>query len=200
MAPPIITVAVEGWSDAVVAAQLLGSLGLKCGTVHGQRGKQGLNDQLKGFNLAAVHQPWLVLRDLDSDAPCPGELIRKLLPNPSPHMRFRLAVKAIEAWLLADSERIASFLGIASATIPPNPDSLPNPKRALVELATRSTRRAIREDMVPKPGLSSVVGPAYASRIAEFARGHWRPLVAARRSTSLARCVRALQRLGPHRG
>lgn len=200
MTPRIINVAVEGSSDAVVAEQLLESLGLVRGTVYGQSGKQRLDAQLKGFNLAAVHQPWLVLRDLDSDAPCPGELVRKLLPNPSAHMRFRLAVKAIEAWLLADSDRLASFLGIANATIPPNPDALPNPKRTLVELATRSTRRAIREDMVPKPGLSSVVGPAYASRIAEFAREHRRPLVAARRSTSLARCVRALQRLGPHRG
>jgi hypothetical protein len=81
--------------------------------------------------------------------------------------------------------------------VPGPPETLPDPKRVLIELASRSRRREIREDMVPRLGSGRVVGPAYTSRLIEFVtdrRGGWRPGIAARSADSLARCIRRLRR------
>jgi hypothetical protein len=43
--------------------------------------------------------------------------------------------------------------------------------------------------MVPDAATSSRVGPAYTSRVAEFAVDYWRPDVALENSDSLRRCI-----------
>jgi hypothetical protein len=113
-------------------------------------------------------------------------------------MRLRVAVRELEAWLLADTERIAKFLGVAVAEIPADPDSVADPKRLMVQLARSSRRRAIREDMVPNIGSGHQVGPAYTSRMIEFIQSvesGWRPNVAAGNSDSLRRCISAISNL-----
>jgi hypothetical protein len=86
-------------------------------------------------------------------------------------------------------------LSVAGHHIPAAPENLPNPKQMMVNLARKSRKRAIREDMVPVPGTTARVGPGYTFRIMEFATTLWRPEVAARVSNSLARCISALQRV-----
>jgi hypothetical protein len=194
--PLVVTVAIEGPGDVPLVERLLETVGLDVGNVYVLGGKATLDRRLAGFNHAARHAQWLVLRDLDSDAACAPELKAELLPTPGAHMCFRIAVRAAEAWLLADRERIAPFLGIPRERVSAAPESLDDPKQAVVNLARRSRFRAIRADMVPATGTSARVGPGYTSRIVEFARDHWRPKVAARHSPSLAACVRSLERLG----
>jgi len=70
-----------------------------------------------------------------------------------------------------------------------------NPKRELVNLARGSRLKAIREDMVPRPGSGRSEGPAYVSRLIEFASDSWRPSEARSRSESLQRCCQALEQL-----
>jgi len=114
-------------------------------------------------------------------------------------MYFRVAVRAVESWLLADAERLATFLGVPATSIPPDPDAESDPKRTLIGLAQRSRRSAIREDIVPRRGSGSRVGPGYAGRLIEFvltAEDRWRPSAAVQRSDSLRRCVEALRALG----
>lgn len=188
----VVTLAVEGDSDRAAAVRILETLGFEAGPVHGLRGKPWLMQHLPGYNNAARFAPWLVLVDLNGDAHCAPEFTTRVLSSPAPHMHLRVAVRAVEAWLLADVERLARFLGVSESRCPPDPDALDNPKRTLVDLA-RHARRAIREDMVPAPGTSIAVGPGYTGRIIEFAAAHWRPVVAARHSDSLARCLRALR-------
>jgi hypothetical protein len=113
-------------------------------------------------------------------------------------MRLRLAVRAVEAWLLADRERIAQFLGTRPNSVPANPDELENPKRELITLALGSRKRAIREELVPREGSGRSVGPLYTARMMEFVQdttAGWRPDIAARVSDSLARCIGSLRRL-----
>jgi hypothetical protein len=113
-------------------------------------------------------------------------------------MCFRVVVREVEAWLLADRERLASFLGVPISRVPRDPESVDDPKGQMVALARRSLRRDIREDMVPRPQSRREVGPAYSSRLIEFADDvvdGWRPLVAAKSSDSLHRCIRCLSRL-----
>jgi len=190
----VIPVVVEGDTDVPIARNLLGLVGLDVGTVYGLRGKHWLDQRLRAYNHAARFDRWFVLRDLNGDAPCAPQLLQNLLPAPTVGMCFRIAIRASEAWLLADRERISEFLSVPAGRIPGNPDNLQDPKREVVDLSRRSRRRAIREDMVPAPGTSSRVGPAYTARIIEFATTLWRPRVAAANSTSLSRCIAALER------
>lgn len=65
----------------------------------------------------------------------------------------------------------------------------------MVNLARRSRRKSVREDMVPGDKSSRRVGPAYTGRLIEYAATEWRPAVAARRSESLRRAIDCLRRL-----
>ena len=112
-----VNILVEGRTDEPVAKRLLGHVGLEAGTVYGKRGKPHLLERLPNYNKAADHLPWFVIVDLDMDTSCPPEAIATWLPNPSSAMRFRVAVRAIEAWLMADRENMAKFLGVARSAI-----------------------------------------------------------------------------------
>ena len=51
---------------------------------------------------------------------------------------FRIAVREVEAWLIADREALAGFLKIKIMHVPYKPEELVDPKRVLLELATRA--------------------------------------------------------------
>jgi hypothetical protein len=190
--------AVEGLVDEAVLKRLIEHVGAVPGPVHGRRGKDHLRSRVGGYNQASRFGRWLVLVDLDGDADCAPPFVRDWLPQPAPGMCLRVAVRKVEAWLLADRDRLARFLGVKTATVPVGPEALSDPKGKMVELARWSRRREIREDMVPRRGSGRAVGPAYTSRMIEFVldpdRG-WRPSVAAISADSLARCIRCLRQL-----
>ena len=190
-----VSAAVEGIVDEAVVRRLIDLAGGVSDTVYGKNGKQTLRRQLRGYNNAARHAPWIVLADLDKEYDCAPSLLRAWIPEAAPHLCFRVVVRAVEAWLLADHETLASFLGITAGRVPREPETLDDPKRALVDLARTSRRRAIREDMVPGNGSGRTVGPAYASRIIEYVQSPWRPRVAAGRAESLQRTLACLERL-----
>jgi hypothetical protein len=191
---PVFT-AVEGDPDEVVLRRLVHEAGGRVEAVYGKTGKADLLRQLKAYNHAAIYAPWVVLVDLDRSAECPPPVLVEWLPHPAPLMCFRIVVRAIEAWLMADRDQMAAFLGVPYHRVPDDPECLENPKEAMVSLASRSRSRAIREDMVPRPGSGRSVGPAYTSRLMEFAAIHWRPDVAAERAASLQRSRARLETL-----
>ena len=170
-------------------------MNVSLGSSHGKNGKPQLRKNIKGYNNAANFSPWLVLVDLDQDFDCAPLLRENWLSRPGEYMCFRIAVREVEAWLLADREQIASFLSVAREKIPKEPEQLPNPKEAMVNLARQSRRRDIREDMVPRPGSGRAIGPAYSSRMIEFANNYWRPEVARRHSDSLDKAISCLEEL-----
>lgn len=191
----IVSAAVEGIVDEVVVRKLILHAGGMAGDVYGKQGKAFLRRRMPGYNNAARHAPWIILLDLDDDAECAPPLRKTWLPDPAPHLCFRVAVRAIEAWLLADREKLAEFIGVAKSKLRYDPEALDNPKATMVDLARKSRRRDIQADMVPRLGSGRSVGPAYASRLIEFTERHWRPHVAARHADSLMRAIRCLWRL-----
>jgi len=196
--PAVISSAVEGLVDEAVAKRLIFEVGGKPGPVYGKNGKPHLKQRIKGYNQAARIIPWLVLLDLNHEFDCPPPLRSAWLPRPSPNMCFRIAVREVEAWLLADRQRFASFFQIPLSTIPADPESIDNPKELVVNLAGRSRSRPIKDDMIPRPGSGRSVGPGYISRLIEFAfdlRKGWRPQQAACSSDSLKRCLNRLREL-----
>jgi len=184
--------------DEMVLRRLAEHIGVNADPIYVAHGKDRLQEAVPGYNSAARFSPWAILVDLDRDEDCAPPFVARWLPAASRHMCFRVAVRTIEAWLMADRERLAAFLHVPARSVPGNPETLPDPKRAVVDLARRSRRSEIRADMVPRPDSGRAVGPAYTSRLIEFAtdrRRGWRPTVAARSADSLARCVRALRAL-----
>jgi hypothetical protein len=66
-----------------------------------------LKKNIRAFNHAARGMPFLVLTDLNSTE-CPPTLIKKWLPYPKhPNLLFRVAVREVEAWLLAHRDAFA---------------------------------------------------------------------------------------------
>ena len=194
----VVSGAVEGILDEAVIRRLAADLDIHMDAVFGRSGKPHLREKITGYNQAARFSPWIVLVDLD-DEECAPSLCGEWLPTPAEGMCFRVAVREIESWLLADRARIAAFLGIQESRVPSIVDDLDDPKRTLIDLARRSRRRAIREDMVPRHGSGLSIGPAYTSRMIEFVsvegQNRWRPEAAAQASPSLSRCIKALEQL-----
>lgn len=192
-----ISAAVEGIVDRAVVERIAMEWGFSIYNFHGLKGKQFLKKRIGAFNNAARFNPWLVLVDLDT-GDCAPALRSEWLRAPSEFMKLRVAVRAIEAWLMADASTLSNFLHVRASLVPTEPDTLGYPKQALVNLARRSTRSEIRTDMVPRPSSGNSIGPAYASRLMEYVsdrRNGWRPNIAANVSDSLRRCRDSLRAL-----
>ena len=181
--------------DQAVVQKLVHHSGGRLGQVYGRNGKPALRERIRGYNNAARHAPWVVLVDLDNDADCAPPLRHEWLPDPAPNLCFRIAVRGVEAWLMADAQTLAHHLGVRPGWITAAPEELDHPKDAMVALAWRSRRRAVLQDMVPRERSGRRVGPAYTSTLTEYVRQHWRPEEASRRSDSLGRAIHCLRRL-----
>jgi hypothetical protein len=190
-----VNVLAEGSTDEPVAKRLLKHSGLEVGIVYGRNGKPDLLKRLPNYNKAAQFTPWFIIVDLDTDHQCAVHALKKWLPEPSRGMRFRIAVRAIEAWLLADKENMAQFLGVSLSKLQHNFDLEPDPKETLVDIARRSRSRSIREDIVPRPVSGAKVGPLYVPQLTRFVNELWRPDLASAESESLRRCLQALSTL-----
>lgn len=190
-----VNVLVEGSTDESVAKRLLQHSGLEMGKVYGRSGKPDLLRRLLNYNKAAQFAPWLVIVDLDTDSQCAVQALQNWLPEPSRGMGFRIAVRAIEAWLLADKEKMAQFLGVSPSRLERNFDLESDPKETLVNIARYSRSRSIREDIVPRPMSGAKVGPLYVPQLTRFATELWRPDIASAESESLRRCLQALATL-----
>lgn len=136
----------------------------------------------------------MVIRDLDRDADCAPTWIRAHLPRDrGPYFALRLAVRAVEAWFLADRSHAAASLHVPERTIPTNPDAEDDPKLTLVKLARGSRRASVRDAVVPKPGTRKA-GPGYERWLMAAAQA-WSFERAVAHSESLARAHRRLTEL-----
>lgn len=195
---PVVSAAVEGDLDEVVLRAIADYIGFSIGPVYGRRGKPYLLQMLTGYNSAARFSPWIVILDLDRDRECAPEALTAWLPQPAQRMFCRISVRAVEAWLLADRDRIAAMLAISPQRITRNPESLDDPKRHLVDLARNSNRAEIRTSIVPRAGSGRSVGPSYNAKMIEFvSAGRWRIDTARHNSASLQRTLDRLEELAP---
>ena len=137
--------------------------------------------------------PVLMLTDLDDD-PCPSGKIDAWLGNtPTQGFLFRICVREVEAWLLAHRDAMASFLGLKLSQIPASPETLDDPKKALIALAQRSRQRMIRIGFQPIG--SATIGPEYNNLLKHFIRDSWEAAVASEAAPSLARARKRIFQL-----
>lgn len=156
-------------------------------------GNDYLKQQCAAFNDASTHTPFFMLVDLDRHE-CPPTILSAWLKRPrNNNFIFRVAVKEVEAWLLADKEGLSKFFNVSPALFSPNPDALLNPKHALITLAKRSRKRDIRDDITPIDQSASI-GPNYNNRLSQFVDSYWNIANAKKRSPSLCGAYDALQK------
>lgn len=131
----------------------------------------------------------VVLVDLDK-APCAAFMREQwgmaTLPDA---MLFRVAVREVEAWVLADRSGFASFAGIPTSKVSQAPETLADPKQALINLVRQSRNRRLVTELVPEQGTSMSKGPLYNERLGQFVREKWDVAAALQAAPSLKRTV-----------
>lgn len=158
------------------------------GVAFGRTGYGYLRSTANQWNAAAAAgTPIVLLTDLDQHQ-CPPTLIAGWLDNQChPNFLFRVAVREVESWLLADRDGFAEFLGINGMLVPVQPDQVADPKQTLINLARRSRRNTLKGSIVPRQGSTAIQGPDYNGCLGEFVRNKWNPNAAKDRSPSLNR-------------
>jgi hypothetical protein len=151
-----------------------------------------LKSNIKGFNQASVVSPFFMLTDLDNYT-CPPSLIKDWINFPlKSNFIFRIAVREVEAWLLADIEGLSEYFKVSATNFPVRPESEIDPKNTLIHLARRSRIRRIREDLVPI-NENAAIGPNYNGCLMEFVFNNWNIETALTRSKSLLKAFKILE-------
>lgn len=196
MTSPAVEVraAVEGALDEAVVRRLIGFCGGQPGTVYGNRGRSYVLEHIDRFNKGATHGwIWFVLVDLDRSPDCAPELVMEALPDPADGMCFRVAVREVEAWLLADRAGFARWASVPTGRIPVDVEAIPNPKEQLVDIVRHSRRRERRDAIVPRPGSRRTEARDYTPTLSDFVASDWDVEAAARGAPSLDRALRCLR-------
>jgi hypothetical protein len=188
-------VAVEDVLSEAVVRRLIEATrhDLSISVVMRKNGRGYLESRAHELNRVARSQHVLLVTDLDRPVRCPADLIQQWLSGPAEQgLLFRIAVMEIESWILADRDYFADFLGVPVHRIPANTDEIGQPKEFIVSLARRSKRKDIRQDLIPPPGATNAVGPAFNFRVGIFVSTTWNAVRAAKASPSLHRAIARL--------
>lgn len=194
---PIQIVVEDDLSDALIRRILRESNTFAVGISYGKRGYGYIKEKVGAFNNAARGTPFLVLSDLE-ESECAPMQINRWLQIPKHHnLLFRIAVREIESWLLADRPGFAYFLNIRKELIPENVDGINDPKQLVINLARRSRKRILREAIVPIPDSTARVGTDYNGVLSSFVLEAWNIKEAIKHSDSLRRAVNAINNFQP---
>ncbi len=189
-----INLAVEDDLSEAVLRKILRSFNraFQVKTVYKKGGFGYLKKQIKSFNQASQHIPFLVLTDLDQ-ATCPVELITDWIKFPkNPNLIFRVAVREVESWVLADRESFAQYLGLQKEQIPRETDLLDNPKETLFQIVKKCSKREIKNSILPMKGAK--IGPDYNGKLTQFITDNWKLQNAQKNSESLNRTIKCLNK------
>ena len=193
--PMLVTLGVEDILSESVARRLVSEYAPEAQVIHviGLRGNQALKQRIRDFaQIARYVGPSLVITDLDSFENCPADLVREWTNGLQvvPNFLMRVAVIEIEAWVTADRQAIAEWLGISVDIVPRNLEEVPNPKQEIVELARRSQKRGLRDALIrSSPDGLFRPGPGYNDYLGSFVDQHWEPERARLSSSSLDRAI-----------
>ena len=151
------------------------------------------------LNMARGGTYTFSITDLD-EIPCAGALIRDwfAIAEESPvalpkEVVFRVAIREVESWIIADHEAWADYIEIAEDNFCTTPDDLADPKLYLLNVVRKKGRKKRHKEMLPS-GTASI-GPGYNNALCEFVQKHWSPNRASENSPSLKQAINALDRI-----
>lgn len=192
-----VSLVVEDELQEVTLRKILSEIrkDLYVANVFGKRGNLYIKDKIESFNRAAKYQPYIILTDLDQKD-CPLALINQWINfTLSENLLFRVVVKEIESWIMADRTNFSSYLGVSEATLVRDIESISDPKRHLCYLAGKSRKRDIRKGLMPVG--SAKQGPFHNMLLTEFIMNQWSIDNAKLHSPSLAKAVERIQHFSP---
>ncbi len=194
-----IYIATEDALSEAVADRLVSEVnhGLHVAVRMRRNGNGYLKKKLFDLNDTARSVPVFLLTDLDRTM-CPPALINDWCGSRvlSDGMLFRVVVRAIEAWLLADREGFAKFCGAPIGKITSTPEALYDPKGELLNLVRRYGSRHLKAEILPVSGSRVPLGLGYNSTLSGFVRELWSVNRAAENADSLNRACCRLRELG----
>ena len=137
------------------------------------------------------------LVDLDVyDYPCPPALLRDWLGIEQgadivlpPQTILRVAVRTVEAWIMADRKEFARYFDLTESLLPVIPDDKLRPRSVFISLLRKKGTKKFRWML---PG-DSHIGPEYNSILCDFIERHWSPIRAEQNSPSLKRTMERLR-------
>ncbi len=192
MSPTFINLVVEDEVQRNILLKIIDAQNFpfEVSAIYGLKGNSYIRSKLRSFNDASKFTPYLILTDLDQYH-CPKQLLNEWINfETNPNFIFRIAVHEAESWLMADRKNFARFFHISHTRIPPNPESVPNPKELLLNLVSHSRQRRIRDEMLHFG--KAVRGAGYNDMLSQFIFNTWNVEEASNASESLARMLRRL--------
>jgi len=191
-----ITLATEDELSEQVGLMLADEAGLLVDQKLRKGGYGYLRARITNFCQMALQHPVVVIADLDRQQ-CPSTLLAQWLGTKKrpDNLLVRIAVREIEAWLLADHHAMRDLLGARVGPLPRKPDILRDPKNTLLTLAKRAPRN-VRDDLLPAS--SAVIasqGLGYNARLCGMVKSLWNPARASELSPSLRKARQRLKEL-----
>jgi hypothetical protein len=156
-------------------------------------GYGNIKRNINNYNKAAKHIPFFVLTDLDQNECAPSLINEWIDGTQSSKLLFRIAVREVESWLLADRSGISKLFDIDKALVPLSPDGLSDPKAKLISLAKKSNNRKLRLEIMPADQFTSI-GPGYNVVLCNFVNTSWNLQEARSNSPSLDKAMKALDK------
>ena len=151
----------------------------------GRAGNGYLRSKMNSWYQMAQHQVMVVLTDLDRSN-CVFEFRQEwLVEAPPASLVFRIAVREVESWVLADHVAMRTLIG-SRGVLPTAPDSLADPKQAFLGLVNGAPK-SVRDDLLKVREGNLTQGLGYNARLTTWVQSEWSPNRAAERSPSLAR-------------
>ena len=154
-----------------------------------------LRKNIVAFNELSKGMPLLLQTDLDTYE-CPPSLIQNWINvSINPHFIFCVAVREIEAWVLADRVAFSKWLNISISHLSLEPESIADPKQYLINLVKRSRKNSLKRDIVPEKSSTAQIGKNYNGQLLNFVSQHWDMHRAATHSKSLKRMIQKLEQI-----
>lgn len=147
-----------------------------------------IKNKVMQFNNACKYIPHVILTDLDAIV-CPLKLMNDWNIRSNSELIFRIAIKEVESWLLADREGFAKFLDIPTNKLPQQPEECENPKRELINLS-RNSKFGL--EIAPQKGSRAIQGYNYNGCLVCYVQNNWSIDAAMEYSPSLERAVKSL--------
>lgn len=151
-----------------------------------------IKNGVQRFKNASKAVPHIILTDLDQRDCAPSLLRDWGIEAVSKDLLFRVAVREVEAWLLADREGVSQYLDIPLAKMPHKPEQEIDPKQALFSLVRKCKKRSLIGELLPAAGSRASIGPLYNTRMGSFARDNWNVQRAVLNSDSLSRAIKRI--------
>jgi hypothetical protein len=148
-----------------------------------------IKNNINVYNKASSGTTYLVLIDLDSES-CPVKIVQDWLDDAKgENLLFRVAVREIESWIVADVQNFSKFLHLREKKLRKDVDEITDPKRYIFNLVSGSI---IRQLSGVCPRGTARIGDDYNEKLSKFVKSSWNPQLAMANSSSLKKTINRL--------